>query len=55
MRSANRRCTALMLTSYADDDALLAAVLAGASGFVLKQILGQDLVAVVRTVGRGGS
>ncbi|MYR05896.1 response regulator [Gordonia sp. SID5947] len=45
----------LMLTSYADDDALLAAVLAGASGFVLKQILGHDLVAAVRTVGRGGS
>lgn len=45
----------LMLTSYADDDALLAAVLAGASGFVLKQILGHNLVAAVRTVGRGGS
>ena len=44
-----------MLTSYADDDALLAAVLAGASGFVLKQILGHNLVAAVRTVGRGGS
>ncbi|WAC55131.1 response regulator [Gordonia sp. SL306] len=47
------RC--LMLTSYADDDALLAAVLAGASGFVLKQILGHNLVAAVRTVGHGGS
>ncbi|MGC4963853.1 response regulator [Gordonia sp. DT218] len=45
----------LMLTSYADDDALLAAVLAGASGFVLKQILGHNLVAAVRTVGHGGS
>ncbi|MFT3714948.1 MAG: response regulator transcription factor [Gordonia sp. (in: high G+C Gram-positive bacteria)] len=47
------RC--LMLTSYADDDALLAAVMAGASGFVLKQILGQNLIAAVRTVGNGGS
>lgn len=45
----------LMLTSYADDDALLAAVLAGASGFVLKQILGHNLVTAVRTVGQGGS
>lgn len=52
-RDPNVRC--LMLTSYADDDALLAAVLAGASGFVLKQILGQNLIAAVRTVGRGGS
>ncbi|WCT01242.1 response regulator [Rhodococcus qingshengii] len=47
------RC--LMLTSYADDEALLDAIMAGASGFVLKQILGTDLVAAVRTVGHGGS
>ncbi|GAC58668.1 putative two-component response regulator [Gordonia hirsuta DSM 44140 = NBRC 16056] len=52
-RDANLRC--LMLTSYADDDALVAAVLAGASGFVLKQILGQNLIAAVRTIGQGGS
>lgn len=52
-RMPSVRC--LMLTSYADDDALLAAVLAGASGFVLKQILGHNLVAAVRTVGSGGS
>lgn len=45
----------LMLTSYADDDALLAAVMAGASGFVLKQILGQNLVSAVRTVAAGGN
>lgn len=49
----NLRC--LMLTSYADDEALLDAIMAGASGFVLKQILGTDLVAAVRTVGLGGS
>ncbi|MGC0362672.1 two-component system response regulator DevR [Rhodococcus sp. 27YEA15] len=47
------RC--LMLTSFADDEALLDAIMAGASGFVLKQILGTDLVAAVRTVGNGGS
>ena len=55
VRSRNPGVHCLMLTSYADDDALLAAVLAGASGFVLKQILGQNLIAAVRTVGRGGS
>jgi len=35
----------LMLTSYADDDALFAAIMAGAAGYVLKQIGGMDLVA----------
>lgn len=46
---------ALMLTSYADDEALFDAIMAGASGFVLKQILGTDLVSAIRTVGEGGS
>lgn len=45
----------LMLTSFSDDDALLGAVLAGASGYVLKQIRGGDLVQAVRTVGAGGT
>jgi DNA-binding NarL/FixJ family response regulator len=45
----------LMLTSYADDDALFDAIMAGASGFVLKQVLGLDLLAAIRTVGAGGS
>ncbi len=44
-----------MLTSFADDEALFDAVMAGASGFVLKQILGTDLISAVRTVGAGGS
>ncbi|WP_121392577.1 response regulator [Actinokineospora cianjurensis] len=47
------RC--LMLTSFADDEALFDAIMAGASGFVLKQVLGTDLVAAVRTVADGGS
>ncbi|MCF8602757.1 response regulator transcription factor [Gordonia sp. HY442] len=55
VRAENPLVHCLMLTSYADDDALLAAVLAGASGFVLKQILGHNLVDAVRTVGQGGS
>jgi two-component system response regulator DevR len=43
----------LMLTSFADDEALMASVMAGASGYALKQIQGSDLVESVRKVGRG--
>jgi len=45
----------LMLTSFDDEDALLDAIMAGASGYVLKQISGTDLVNAVRTVGSGQS
>ena len=45
----------LMLTSFGDDDALFSAIMAGASGYVLKQIKGNDLVGAVRTVGSGNS
>ncbi len=45
----------IMLTSYSDDEALFEAIMAGASGYLLKQILGQDLVTGVRTVVSGGS
>ncbi|MER6000404.1 response regulator transcription factor [Nonomuraea angiospora] len=45
----------LMLTSFADDDALFAAVMAGAAGYVLKQIHGSDLVGAVRTIAAGQS
>ncbi|WP_040525120.1 response regulator [Gordonia effusa] len=55
IRSDHPEVNCLMLTSYSDDDALMAAVVAGASGFVLKQILGHNLIAAVRTVGLGGS
>ncbi|MFZ2174777.1 MAG: response regulator transcription factor [Rhodococcus sp. (in: high G+C Gram-positive bacteria)] len=55
LRSAVPGLRCLMLTSYSDDEALFDAIMAGASGFVLKQILGTDLVAAVRTVGEGGS
>jgi RNA polymerase sigma factor (sigma-70 family) len=44
-----------MLTSFDDDDALLDAIMAGASGYVLKQIKGSDLVSAVRTVASGQS
>ena len=45
----------VMLTSYADDEALAAAVVAGASGYVLKQVASSDLVANVRRVAAGES
>ncbi|MEU8972028.1 response regulator transcription factor [Streptomyces monashensis] len=45
----------LMLTSFDDEEALLDAIMAGASGYVLKQIKGSDLVSAVRTVASGQS
>jgi two-component system, NarL family, response regulator DevR len=45
----------LMLTSFADDDALFASIMAGAAGYVLKQIRGDELVQAIRTVGQGGN
>ncbi len=45
----------VMLTSYPDEDAVLAAIMAGASGYLLKQIRGRDLVAALESVGRGDS
>ncbi len=44
-----------MLTSYAEDEALAQAIVAGASGYVLKQILGNELIAAVRSVAAGHS
>lgn len=45
----------LMLTSYADEEALVSSIMAGASGYVLKRIDSQDLVDAVRRVGNGES
>jgi DNA-binding NarL/FixJ family response regulator len=45
----------LMLTSFADDEALFASIMAGASGYVLKQVKGNELVKAVRAVGEGQS
>jgi DNA-binding NarL/FixJ family response regulator len=55
LRAAMPGLACLMLTSYADDEALVASVIAGAAGYVLKQIAGQDLVGAIRTVAAGGS
>ena len=45
----------LMLTSFADDEALFASIMAGAAGYVLKQVKGGELVRAIRTVGQGQS
>jgi len=45
----------LMLTSFADEEALLAAIMAGASGYVLKRVRGTELVDNIRIVASGGS
>jgi DNA-binding NarL/FixJ family response regulator len=45
----------VMLTSFPDEDAVLSAIVAGASGYLLKQVRGRDLVAALEAVGRGES
>ncbi|MGJ5749009.1 LuxR family two component transcriptional regulator [Streptomyces puniciscabiei] len=55
LRSRLPELACLMLTSFDDEDALLDAIMAGASGYVLKQIKGSDLVSAVRTVASGQS
>ncbi len=55
LRAGNPELAVLMLTSFDDDEALITAIMAGAQGFVLKQIRGNDLVGAVRTVAGGGS
>ena len=55
LRSRMPELACLMLTSFADEEALFDAVMDGASGYVLKQIHGSDLVGAVRTVAAGQS
>jgi len=55
IRSTNPEIAALILTSYDDDEALFSAIMAGAAGYVLKQIRGTDLVDAVRRVAAGQS
>ncbi len=55
IRSTHPEVACLMLTSFADDEAVFSAILAGAAGYVLKQVRGTDLVDAVRRVGRGES
>jgi DNA-binding NarL/FixJ family response regulator len=55
IRSMSDDIACLMLTSFSDDEAVYAAIMAGAAGYVLKQVRGTDLVDAVRRVGRGES
>ncbi|KAA1417809.1 response regulator transcription factor [Nocardioides humilatus] len=55
IRSQDPGIAALILTSYDDDDALFAAIMAGAAGYVLKQVRGSDLIDMVRRVAAGQS
>ena len=55
VRSVDPAIRALILTSYDDDEALFAAIMAGASGYILKEIKGNDLVNAVRQVAAGNS
>jgi DNA-binding NarL/FixJ family response regulator len=55
IRARHPEVQALMLTSFADDEALFSAIMAGASGYVLKQIRGNELVDAIRRVAAGES
>ena len=55
IRSRHPEIACVMLTSFADDEAVYAAIMAGAAGYLLKQVRGTDLVDGIRRVGRGES
>jgi DNA-binding NarL/FixJ family response regulator len=55
IRSRNPEIATLILTSYDDDDALFSAIMAGAAGYILKQVKGNDFVDTVRRVAAGQS
>lgn len=55
LRSRMPKLNCLMLTGLGDEQAMMEAILAGASGYMIKNIKGMDLVSAVRTVGTGGS
>jgi two-component system, NarL family, response regulator DevR len=55
IRAAHPETRVVMLTSYPDEEAVLSAIIAGASGYLLKQIRGRDLVSGLEAVGRGES
>lgn len=55
LKSTLPEMACLMLTSFADDEALFDAILAGAAGYLLKEVRGSDILGAVRTVAAGGS
>jgi two-component system, NarL family, response regulator DevR len=55
IRAARPETRVIMLTSFPDEEAVLSAIIAGASGYLLKQIRGRELVSALEAVGRGES
>ena len=55
IRAQRPQTQVLMLTSFADDEALFASIMAGAAGYVLKQIRGGELIKAIRSIGQGQS
>ena len=55
IRSAHPEIACLMLTSFADDEALFAAIMAGAAGYLLKEVRGRDIIGSVKRAARGES
>ncbi len=55
IRAERPETRVVMLTSYPDEEAVLSAIIAGAAGYLLKQIRGRDLVSALESVGRGDS
>src|SRR6185437_15072161 len=55
IRAKRPETQVLMLTSFADDEALFASLMAGAAGYVLKQVRGGELIRAIRAVGQGQS
>jgi DNA-binding NarL/FixJ family response regulator len=55
IRAKHPKTKVVMLTSFADDEALFASIMAGAAGYVLKQVKSGELIRAIRTVGKGDS
>lgn len=55
IRSQNSNIKVLMLTSYSDEEAVMGSIMAGASGYLLKEIRSQEIVEAIRQVGTGRS
>jgi len=55
IRALNPKVQVIMLTSYADDEAVLASIMAGAAGYFLKQTRGKELIRAIETVAAGQS
>jgi two-component system, NarL family, response regulator DevR len=55
IRAARPQTRVIMLTSYPDEEAVLSAIIAGASGYLLKQIRGRELISALEAIGRGES